>query len=228
MAAKSKKVKANKILIIGAGVYARPFQSFGQCILSSDLATATDFDWDTLKTVVFTGGHDVHPEMYGEKKHRTTQSNIFRDKRERTFFDMCKLRKIPMVGICRGGQFLNVMNGGRLMQNVYNHAIVGTHSIFTKEGERIEVTSTHHQMMWPKGEYDLLAWADGLSPSYETGKGVIRPKKSKGSDSFSEPEVVYFKNTKSLAVQFHPEYMNEDTGGYLYFQKLLKEYIYGD
>jgi len=222
----SKKTK-DTILILGAGIYARPFTTHGRCILSSDAPSVNSYDWDTIKTVVFTGGADVDPEMYEEPRHKTTRSNIFRDKRERVFFDFCKIRKIPMVGICRGAQFLNVMNGGRLMQNVYNHAIQGTHSIITREDKQIEVTSTHHQMMFPKGKHELLAWAQGLSHKYETGRETITAKKGSNREPFSEPEVVYFPNTKSLAVQFHPEYMNEGTGGYEYFQDLLKEFVYG-
>ena len=221
-----KKTIRNKILILGAGVYGRPFREFGECLLSSDQATTSDFNWETIKTVVFTGGEDVHPEMYEEKKHPKTFSNIFRDKREQVFFNMCKNMGIPMVGICRGAQFLNVMNGGRLMQNVHNHAIEGTHSIITREDKQVEVTSTHHQMMYPHGKYELLAWAEGLSHKYETGRGSIFPKKGKDAEPFSEPEAVYFPSSKSLAVQFHPEYMNKDTGGYVYFQDLLKEFIY--
>ena len=77
----------------------------------------------------------------------------------------------------------------------------------------------------PRGKYELLAWAQGLSYKYETGRGSIFPKKGHGAELFSEPEAVYFPATKCLAVQFHPEYMNEDTGGYIYFQDLLKEFI---
>jgi len=220
---KGKKVVKDTILILGAGIYARPFYKHGKVILVSGITSPDEYPWNKIKGVVFTGGVDVDPSLYNEKIHSKTHSNIRRDKSEKLFYNRCKDLKIPTVGICRGAQFLNVMNGGRLMQHVYNHAISGTHTIITDKDESVFVTSTHHQMMYPKGKYQLLAWANGLSNKYETGGGVIFPKSN--GEVFREPEVVYFPDTKSLSVQFHPEYMKDDSRGYSYFQDLLKEYF---
>lgn len=218
----AKKVKNSKrILVLGGGIYARPFNVHGNILLSTNNKLSSLLDWGTIKLVVFTGGHDVSPELYNEIRHKTTLTNSRRDDLERGFFDECVREGIPMVGICRGSQFLTVMNGGKLLQNVDNHAIIGTHPIITNGGTTIDVTSTHHQMMLPRGDYDILAWSDNLSDKYENGYGVISPNPK---TSFKEPEVVYYAKTKCLAVQYHPEYMNEDTEGYRYFQRLIKEY----
>lgn len=40
----------------------------------------------------------------------------------------------------------------------------------------------------------------------------------------TEPEVVYYPDTKSLAVQCHPELMDSSSSGWQYFQSLLEEY----
>jgi len=66
--------------------------------------------------VVFTGGADVSPFMYGEKKLSVTCNDEHRDEQEKLFFE--RYTKVPKVGICRGGQFLNVMNGGKMWQHV--------------------------------------------------------------------------------------------------------------
>ena len=51
--------------------------------------------------VIFTGGEDVDPSLYGEEKHPTTCSNIARDKKEMAEFK--KIRRDQLaVGICRG------------------------------------------------------------------------------------------------------------------------------
>lgn len=44
-------------------------------------------------------------------------------------YNNAKRLQIPMVGICRGAQFLNVMAGGKMIQHVEGHAIHGTHEI---------------------------------------------------------------------------------------------------
>jgi len=217
-----KKDKKVKILVLGSGIYARPFKELGDIILVSGKTQPEAYNWGEVKLVVFTGGADVDPSMYNEKIHKSTHSDIHRDNMEKKYYHQALRSGVKMVGICRGSQFLTVMNGGSLIQHVYSHAIQGTHSITTNDGEQVEVTSTHHQMMYPKGRFKLLAWASGLSKQYETGVTTAYTKKGNKTD---EPEAVWYGNTNTLAVQFHPEYMNEDTGGYKYFQKLLKEYI---
>jgi len=159
---------------------------------------------------VFTGGADINPALYGETPHRTVSFNDERDKVDIKYANEAFRNGIPCVGICRGAQFLNVMNGGKLLQHVEGHAIGGTHPITTIEGDKVLVTSTHHQMMWPKKGYALLAWFD---PD---------PVRAWGNP---EPEVVWYPETRSLCVQYHPEYMGKDTEGWKYFQKLLGEYI---
>src|SRR5690606_10288046 len=77
------------------------------------------FDADLM---LFCGGSDVDPSYYNHNKHSTTYSNIERDKHETKKWELAKELGIPCAGICRGGQFLHVMNGGELYQNVDGHA----------------------------------------------------------------------------------------------------------
>lgn len=71
--------------------------------------------------VQFTGGSDVFPRLYGEPPHRTTSYNEGRDEKEKQIYELAQELGIPCAGICRGGQFLNVMNHGRMFQDVDNH-----------------------------------------------------------------------------------------------------------
>jgi len=218
----SHKVKKDTIIVLGSGIYARPFQEFGKIQLVQGYCLPDELDWNTIKLVVFTGGADVDPTMYEDDKHPSTYSDIHRDKMEAEFYMTALTEEVPMAGICRGSQFLTVMNGGSLVQNVDSHAIAGTHAITTEEGDTVQVTSTHHQMMFPKGKYKILAWANGLSSKYEFGKYVARNKEKEPTQ---EPEAVWYEDTLSLAVQFHPEYMPVDSLGYMYYQSLIKDYL---
>src|SRR5690242_167619 len=76
---------------------------------------------DDADIILFTGGEDVNPELYGEVALHTTHFNRLRDQKEKLIFDAALEREIPMVGICRGGQALNVFNGGKMWQHVNNH-----------------------------------------------------------------------------------------------------------
>ncbi len=60
---------------------------------------------DTLQEadlVLFTGGEDVDPSLYGCKKHSTTYSNIKRDLQEKEIFEQIDPNKQICLGICRG------------------------------------------------------------------------------------------------------------------------------
>ncbi len=178
----------------------------------------TDLDYPP-DLVVFTGGSDVSPKLYNQSAHPTTTTNWARDVREMEVFNHFSQQGIPCVGICRGSQFLCVMNGGSLIQHVSNHAIYGTHEAKTHDGRTIEVTSTHHQMMYPNGgePYILLAWAEGLSHFYQGGD-----KDFKVGKDFKEPEVVLWPEDKCLGFQGHPEYMPENSNAVEFFAESLK------
>lgn len=176
--------------------------------------------------VVFTGGEDVDPSLYGEKKHETTYSNIERDLEEKAIFEKIKTNQL-VVAVCRGSQLMCVLNGGKLVQNCTNHAIWGTHAIVCfggQENEVYEITSTHHQMQYPYNldnkDYTLEAISYNVrSDKYEGG----------GIDSFDlrnmgEPEIViYHKENmpRCIAIQGHPEYMRKEAPVVTYLNKLI-------
>jgi hypothetical protein len=175
--------------------------------------------------IQFTGGEDVSPPLYGQEKHKTTYNNLARDKHELGIFYEGFELDIPMTGICRGGQFLFVANGGQMYQDVDNHC--GEHMLHTYDptlldgiGQAIsQVTSTHHQMMMYEGKFDanVVAVADGLSTRREFyDEGVLRDGLA-GVDL----EVVHFPETKCLCFQPHPEFYDGEMQNY-YF-KLLSE-----
>jgi len=104
-----------------------------------------------------------------------------------------------------------VLSGGSLYQDVNNHLV--NHSIsLIDDGTVFDVTSSHHQMMDPfslnEEDYDLLAVSTEAESTYYT-KCYTQPGiQVKGIPA--EPEIVYFKKTKALAIQCHPEWMVYD------------------
>lgn len=177
--------------------------------------------------VLFTGGEDVHPSYYGEEKGEFTGCNIDRDRREVKAFNEARLYNKFCVCICRGAQFATVMSGGALIQHVTNHAIGGMHKIhLLNEGVDIDITSTHHQMMYPfyldKKDYDIIAKATkDLSTTYLNGDDRER----KLPNDFVECEIVYYKRTNCLCIQGHPEYMPKTSSAVRYINVLIREYL---
>jgi GMP synthase-like glutamine amidotransferase len=150
--------------------------------------------------VLFTGGEDVHPVLYGETAHHATWPNLMRDKYEIRYYEVAKREGKPMIGICRGAQFLCVMAGGSLVQHMHHP---GVHEVDTKDGRKIEVTSLHHQRQYPWGRkganVEVIAWSDHLSPfSHGASPSIDLSDKP-------EVEIARYPTIKALAIQSHPE-----------------------
>ncbi len=165
--------------------------------------------------IVFPGGSDINPGFYGQKPIQGVSAHRFIDERDYAIWNNHKEDSDKFfVGICRGGQFLNVMNGGLLWQHVNNHTLGSkTHDMIdTLTDDTIRVTSTHHQMMRPTqvGEilgiaYESSHWVDekidiqsnGTSKKHRENQPTVPPY---------DVEIVWYKNTKCLCYQPHPEY----------------------
>ena len=71
--------------------------------------------------VVLTGGGDVQPSLYGATPIDSTGGvNPERDAFEVALFEEARASAVPVLGICRGMQLMNVALGGTLLQDVYS------------------------------------------------------------------------------------------------------------
>lgn len=178
--------------------------------------------------VCFTGGEDISPFLYGEyplfrNGKQITNFNASRDMMEIREYHKIKFSKLK-VGICRGGQFLNVMSGGKMWQDVDGHTIGTSHEMCIKATKKdgddifIPVTSTHHQMMIPGEHADILATAR----ESKRKESMLANEKIE-NNVWDDPEVIYYWHTNSLCFQPHPEYngVKECTE---YFFELLSQY----
>lgn len=154
--------------------------------------------------VVFLGGSDVNPKLYNENPVEEVVSwDSTRDARETSVFEVCKKNGIPMFGICRGAQFLHVMNGGSLWQHVDGHCN-GNHLIYdVDEDLLVRSSSTHHQMMKYNDSMTLLAVTDEPVASFVKNE---EEQLDVADAAVIEVEACFYDATKCLCVQGHPEY----------------------
>jgi gamma-glutamyl-gamma-aminobutyrate hydrolase PuuD len=119
---------------------------------------------DSVDGLIFSGGSDLDPELYGEEAHPETEGWI----RERDDFELGLMqaalaRDVPLLAICRGSQVLNVALGGDLEQHVPDRVHTNVHKetpgVFAGHdvkvlagtklssilGDRTDVKSHHHQ-----------------------------------------------------------------------------------
>jgi gamma-glutamyl-gamma-aminobutyrate hydrolase PuuD len=190
--------------------------------------------WDVVADVThanviqFTGGEDVDPRLYHEEPHPTTGYNRRRDEVCLDLWDYALRAGVPMVGICRGGQFLNVANGGKMFQHCDGHAIRGTHkATILESGLEVDVTSTHHQIMRPNRDKGIvLMEADKLGTFkqhmelYDDAHWGIANR-----DVDDDIEAIYYPDTNSLCYQPHPEYCDEKSGCVQAYKSFLRNYV---
>lgn len=122
-----------------------------------------------MEGLVLTGGADVDPGRYGEGFAGAVDVEPERDELEAAAWLVAETRGLPVLGLCRGMQELNVLMGGTLVQDVeghrgpaYGHGEALTHGITLVPGTRLatildpegtgtplQVNSFHHQAVVP-------------------------------------------------------------------------------
>ncbi|WP_298448076.1 type 1 glutamine amidotransferase [uncultured Marinobacter sp.] len=75
-------------------------------------------DVSLLDGLVLSGGTHVHPERYGQQPQVSAKYDKARDSTDRLLLEQAESIGIPVLGICRGAQFINIFHGGSLCQNV--------------------------------------------------------------------------------------------------------------
>jgi putative glutamine amidotransferase len=143
--------------------------------------------------LVVTGSQiDIHPALYGQPQLASVGSlDLERDRRDLAALRAALEQDVPIVGICRGHQLLNIAFGGTLHQDVGGHR-AAEHSVGTRPGSlarRVlgrgaEVCSEHHQSVRRVGR--------GLSVTAMSTDGVVESIEMPGR-SFA------------IGVQWHPE-----------------------
>jgi len=122
--------------------------------------------WEVVKSIFdadllcVDGGDDVSPEMYFEK-NVSSYSNEVRDiVTSGLMYIATEVMSIPVVGICRGSQFMSAFNGGKVKQHIDGHG--GSHNLDVV-GVTFKVSSTHHQEAIPNvPEYQIYRAEDGV------------------------------------------------------------------
>ena len=154
-----------------------------------------------LDGLLMSGGADIDPKRYGAEPEPELQSiEPARDEFELKILDLVYECELPVAGICRGLQILNVHAGGSLYQDVPPHSVrdkapsTRVHDITTEKGsileklygEKLEVNSLHHQSIKTLGKH--------FSASATSNDGIV--------------EGIEHSQLPIVAVQWHPEMLD--------------------
>ena len=154
----------------------------------------------TMDGLLLPGGADLDPALYGEDPHPAVAVEAARDDLELAAWTAARERGVPIFGVCRGFQAINVFSGGKLVQHLEGHdsptTAPGAHPLHLDPASRLaailgetepmlrtEVNSYHHQAVRPDDLAPGLV-ASALSPHEERragrGAGGGRPRRLAG------------------------------------------------
>ena len=172
---------------------------------------------------IFWGGADLDPSLYNrERSQRCGRSHLAADIELMDKMRDCINNEIPIIGICRSAQVLNVVNGGILVQHINEHTHSHDVTITDMQGN-VElicpVSSTHHQMMIPHKDGIILA------KDHRPVTGVHWDDVNEEHEYERTIEVVYYPKTKSLCIQPHPEWMDQHSPFVHWINRFIKEHM---
>jgi gamma-glutamyl-gamma-aminobutyrate hydrolase PuuD len=175
----------------------------GRPLLVPPSEEAIEETLDALDGLLFSGGADLDPELYGAEAHPETNGvQPERDRGEIALLQAALERDMPVLAVCRGSQVFNVARGGDLVQHLpevvgdekhkHTPGVFADHDVDVKAdsrlgrllGERAPVKSHHHQGYGRLGE--------GLVESARAEDGTI--------EAFEDPSHRF-----ALGVLWHPE-----------------------
>ncbi len=196
--------KGWKILVLGGAFHSACVSLFARAGFQK-ASTVKEAD-----IVAFIGGTDVDPFLYDQRPvAQTQQPDVERDAFEQDVYFQCLEHNIPMVGICRGAQFLHVMNGGQLWQHVSGHAGPDHWIVDFETGRRVKATSLHHQMLQINDDIEVIASTeDRISSLFISADLTLNNNDLIHNSDISpqlEIEAGAYWNTQSFFVQGHPE-----------------------
>lgn len=199
------------ILSKASSNYVKWIEDENVIILDAYTIKNTDSILSLADGIILTGGEDINPLEYNDTTNIKVCGtiNFSRDTLERKLFDFAFKNKLPLVGVCRGMQMMNVASGGSLYGDIPSE--IGTTVIHRNNGEvmhEIALCDTS-SLIFPNGTDTFMvnSWHhQGLKDISENLRIIAR-----SYDGLPEA-VVMEKSTHPfmIAVQFHPERLGKD------------------
>lgn len=160
-------------------------------------------DLDHVDGLIIGGGDDIGPELYGGKLGISAKLDPERDELERCLAEAALDRNIPVLGICRGSQMLNVALGGTLDQDAWT--TYGTNRKITTILPKREVcveSETHLSLI--SGEKPMKVNALHSQAVDRLGDGLRISARDTGGMVQAIERV---RDPFALGVQWHPEHL---------------------
>ncbi len=164
--------------------------------------TLDEADLDKVDGVIIGGGDDISPELYGGQMRLEARIDPARDRFEQTVLRRAFRANMPIFGICRGAQMLNVVLGGTLDQDAY--ATYGSRfykTILPRKTVRIEPDTRLERLC---GGAPMKVNALHTQAVKDLGEGLAVAAKDDGG---MVQAIERIKDPFALGTQWHPEHL---------------------
>lgn len=154
-----------KIGIVGRKKDTHAYEQFLSTLKIPYITSLAIGDLFSCDAFLFPGGGDITPELFGESNHGSRNIDTELDILQLQAFHYAVTKKLPILGICKGMQLINVGFGGTLIQeldtstlhkaphrDIYHPTIITSNSfLHALYGDGIVVNSCHHQALGKLG-----------------------------------------------------------------------------
>lgn len=166
-----------------------------------------------LDGILFSGGGDLQPEIYGSSPHPMVDDvDPDRDRIELWLVEQVFERQLPFLGICRGFQVINVGMGGTLYEDILDqHPTAHQHSYFPGHPRDYRA---HTVRVQANSHLKNLLQAETIAVNSLHHQGVRQLAASAIPNAYAEDGILegleFPGHPFGLAVQWHPEWLRDD------------------
>jgi len=168
-----------------------------------------------LKGLILSGGNDISPKFYGQQSRQISTISEIRDAAEKNMLENAIIKKVPVMGICRGTQFIWTYFGGKLVENLE------------------EITNEKHA----GAKHDIIIFGEKATKFKKINtrvnsfhnQGIIADEVPDQLDLFAKTisgsiEGIYHRYLPIFGIMWHPERNSPDTE---INEKLIKAFLNG-
>ena len=210
---------------IGVGFTKTNFNNYVNWFNSTDLSNDVELvtlsfeqnntsDFESCSGFILTGGVDVHPSYYDGTLNYENSPGEFqlgRDQFEEKIYRYAQLHQVPLLAICRGLQLVNVLEGGKLIQDLGADGNKKHKKATEDKIHQIDIMngSLMHEITGTTSGFVNSAHHQSIDPNHLGDNLMVVAKDSHGTVI----EAIEFKDKTNkafmLCVQYHPERMDK-------------------
>lgn len=173
-------------------------------------ADVVDQLYELCDGILFAGGNDISPDLYGEAENGAKNTSRARDDFELQLMKRALQDKKPLLGICRGMQLMNIARGGTIYQDIVSQVSGAQSHDSSNEAQSIEHIA-HHLRVVSGTDFARIIGAETVKSNSHHHQAIHKLGDSIKVNAFAEDGIIegveIVGDQFAIGVQSHPESM---------------------